>query len=644
MRRGRPKQAAYQEPSVPAKPSANDPFASLDSKDYTVRAAAVDELASKFPSLDEFSILHDQGRNYQFGSVGQAAPAAANASTDVLKKRVTEALADEAFAKPKLTHTGPAAGASTSPSRLDPRLERAAQPAVRSHPSLVDSKSVKSSMVSTGVQTSPMPSPSPRPIWKVPSNKSDLTPRSHSDVEPVQSELPPRPEPSSKRHFLERTRTKSQTALSNPKASVSSRPSLEGQRPSLEYMEPMEKARSSSARPRPSSTYVESNLDFLRDQESDRPRRTSSMTGKTEGSKYKEAPRVESSDDEGPEDHIASDVQFLKTIESNEDTSKKGNRRRSSSGAKKRAALPSISLSGTKNILAGKFGDAFRRFETNSSSSHQQLKDNGNDHDKSRPLAADREPSDLPPTPLSPIMGSEAASTSQHSDDAVPDFMGRHAQENALLEDESSLSPEVRRELERRRLSQEEKRVAAAAAEYRQRLNDRSDRGFTPTGHGTSNKASSIQNRVKSLLDDSKVVQKPVQKTAEGYGKYTDTGNAQSGVKQVARPLVGRKPVPSPVRGSFDTKPLPPVSTALAQQQSIQRTGPRVAPKPLAFRTGGAGPGVPSQTTVVGERSTTAGEDEDWEANFAKRYPSLSGIEMVETEIAKVPVSRVRDV
>jgi AP2-associated kinase len=629
MRRGRPKQSTYADPVPATKPPESDPFAALDSKSYETRAAAVDELSQKFPSLDTFSILHDQGKNFQFTSTSNTPPVATNAANDSLKKRVVEALADEVFARPTMTHTGPASGSSTSTPKVNPRLEREKQPATRSHPTLTEPNAIKSAMVSTGVQTSPLPSPSlqpidvaKRPIWRVPRSRSpnEIPTRSHqgSSPQPMQSELPPRPEPTnSRRYFLERTRTKSQTALSLPKASVSSRPSLEGQRPSMEQLEPVEKSRSSSARPRPSSVYVESNIELLRDQDGSRPRRTSSTTPKLDGSGFEGISNDASSDEEGPDDHITSDVDFLKSIESSEDTSKKGNRRRSSSGTKtKRTSIPTISLSGTKNILAGKFGEAFRRFETNSSTTNP-----------SHEHASEKEPLNLPASPLSPIMGSEATGTSGRSDDYDHDLYN-------TLEDSQALSPEVRRELERRRLSQEEKRVAAAAAEYRQRL-ERGDRAAA----GPS-KASSIQNRVRSLLDDSQGTQK-VHKAPEGYGKYADT--IGPGVPKQPPRVIGRKPVPSPTKSGIEVKanagPSPTATSsaaaAAAAAQAAQRTGPRIAPKPLAFRAGQV-----SQTPTT----SNVKDDEDWETNFSKKYPSLSGIEMVETEIAKGPVSRVRDV
>lgn len=592
MRRGRPKHTSQAEPASNSSKPSNDPFAALDSKNFDARVAAVDELAQRYPSVDEFSILHDQGQPYQF----KPATKAATISDPNLKKRVTEVLADNAFAKPTITKSGPASGSSTSPPKVNPRLEKVQSQPPRSHPPTSDPRSTKSSMISTGVQTSPLPSPSlkamdlsNRPIWRVPNSSRSPSRNQLGSPDSIQSELPPRPEPNnSRKGFLEKARTHSQTILSLPKSSVSSRPSLEGSRPSAEQLEPIEKTRSASAHRRPESVFVESNLDFLRDQEASRPHVFSATTPKLDLSRPTSSRRGDSSDDEGPDDFITSDVDFLHSIETSKDTSKKrDSRRRSSSGGKKRTSIPTISLTNTKNILAGKFGDAFRRFETNSSpsdshrvSEHEALNPNG---------------------PLSPIMGSEATGTSGDDD-----------RDNTILEDDSqSLSPEVRRELERRRLSQEEKRVAAAAAEYRQRL-ERGDKT-------TSVKASFIQNRVKSLLHDSKTV--PVQRTAEGYGKYTDTDTLSPTtatpqvVSKAPKPIVARKPVAySPVKSSFD------------------RNVPRIAPKPLALRTGGSG----NNSIPVGSK-----EDEDWETNFAKRYPSLSGIEMVETEIGK---GRVRDV
>jgi AP2-associated kinase len=298
---------------------------------------------------------------------------------------------------------------------------------------------------------------------------------------------------------------------------------------------------------------------------------------------------ADSSDDDAPDDHIASDVDFLRSIESSDDSNKNKSRRRSSSGGKtKRSSIPTISLSGTKQLLAGRFGEAFRRFETNTTSPEAKIAE----QESRRGLTA----------PLSPIMGSEATGTSGRSDEEAVD-------------ETEALSPEVRRELERRRLSQEEKRVAAAGAEYRRKL------ATGDRGKGAS-KAAMIQNRVKTLLEETKSAS--ISRTAEGYGKYTDMQPAIA-----SRPSIPRKPVAGSVTPYVAGERSDAPSLAEGKRFNRADLRPNVAPKPLAFRTNNASP--------------VQGKDEDWEASFSKRYPSLSGIEMVETEITKDSV-RVRDV
>jgi AP2-associated kinase len=408
---------------------------------------------------------------------------------------------------------------------------------------------------------------------------------------------PPSRSNSSRANILERGRTQSQTGLKMPTSSFSSRPSLEGQRPALESLEPIDRSKSANAKPRPSSTYLDSVVDFNLDRDSSKPKGSLSSVLRSDPLNSQPV-NANSSDDDGPDDHITSDVDFLRSIESSDDSNKKkSRRRRSSSGGKsKRSSIPTISLSGTKQILAGKFGEAFRRFETNTASSTEA---SASEQESLRHLTA----------PLSPIMGSEATGTSGRSDEDT-------------VEETEALSPEVRRELERRRLSQEEKRVAAAGAEYKRKLQT----GDRSKG---SVKASMIQNRVKTLLEESKSAN--ISRRAEGYGKYTDmqTGPAN-------KPMIPRKPVGERIKPSASGEKLrsnlisaPPP----AEGKRLNRIDPRpnVAPKPLAFRTDNAS--SPSQ-----------GKDEDWEANFSKRYPSLSGIEMVETEITKDSGLRVRDV
>ncbi len=100
MRRGRlpastqpPAARKPKENPSPAKKVTNgDPFAALDAKVVTKGG---DELSSRFPTLDQFSLLHDSGSKFEFDSV--SAPAPAQQQTKDLSQRVSERLADEAF-------------------------------------------------------------------------------------------------------------------------------------------------------------------------------------------------------------------------------------------------------------------------------------------------------------------------------------------------------------------------------------------------------------------------------------------------------------------------------------------------------------------------------------------------------------------
>lgn len=619
MRRGRPTAPQQVIPatkanSSPMRGTASDPFAALDSNNLATRSAAVDELSAKFPSLDEFSILHDKGTKFQFSS------ASPEIKQDEFSKRVTQALADDAFAQPlpkkakEIMETKPASAPPAKPSPEKKPAPISKEPTRRSQPSLIHQPTPqRPSMVSTGIQTSPPPSPKPEvsnypdiskrpPVWRVPSESAKhhfralSQPRAFSGSRKDTPTLKPEAVVSSRPSLLDRALS-SGTTLTIPKSPASSRPSLEGSRPSvLDLSDSISRSKSANARPRPTSIHVESNLDYLRHRESN-----------DLGDRSKVGDAAESSSDDEPETvekNIRSNVEFLRSMEGDEKLSKK-EKRRSSSGTKssKRSSLPSISLSGTKNILAGKFGDAFKRFESNSSNPEPPRTPSPT-YDRIRPGVD-----------LTPIAGSEA--TDDHE---------------SAIDESQELPPEIRRELERRRLSEEEKRVAEAAAEYRKRLAEggkgKPSGGSSAGGTTGPTRASTIQNRVKSLLEDTNKV--AATRTAEGYGKYTDMpSNDQkkpynmTGVnnapRQMPPPSVARKPIGA--AGTGGRLPVPP----------------KPAAKPAALRTGGvAKPGT------VGVNPGPGG-NEDWEADFSKRYPSLS-LEMVETEIQKGPVPTVRDV
>ena len=239
----------------------------------------------------------------------------------------------------------------------------------------------------------------------------------------------------------------------------------------------------------------------------------------------------------------------------------------------------------------------------------------------------------------------------------------------------------MRRELERRRLSQEEKRVADAAAAYRQRLAEGGDDGrWRPTG--LNNKAASIQSKVQSLLDESGRASPSPTKTASGYGRFTDSSEEQpnrqaqpnhpprttsrqspmqptdgssSQLRSNSKPLHSMPPTISRPNPSLSNRPpaslhnAPRHSAPPTEQPSTRPIGPpKPQPKPQILRTGdrlpstAKNPSLVTQKTLpprlqqqqsLPETASLDGPDDDWETNFSKRYPDLSGLEMVETEI-----------
>jgi AP2-associated kinase len=623
MRRGRPTAGAQNHHSTKPSPSpmrvaASDPFAALDGKSAP---GPVDEISSRFPSLDQFSLLHHGGK-FDF----DASPPTKSPERD-LGQRVTERLADDAFAIPqtKPHASQSAAKPSSTVSRAqkiissNPELQAAAtSPAIVHQPT--PSRPYTNSYVSHGTMTSPTTSVSMRfPPTTADHHRSTSLPRNQNiiatrtNIQSPDEQLQPPAIP----------RIPSFSKLGHVRNISSSRPSLEGGRPSQEVLDPVSRTKSSNAGARPTSAYLESNMDYLREKEKELSGRPS-MSDQKRPSYSRDPIVTDPASDE--ETSIHSNVDFLKKME-DKDTSKKHKRSASGGNRKeKRSSLPSMSLSGTKSILAGKFGDAFKRFENN----------------------ANVPPGPRTPSPLqelerrdlTPIAGSEA--TDGRSDDGN------------VLDDVQSLNPEQRREIERRRLSIEERRVADAAAEYRKRL---ADRGPAPRSIGGVSRAASIQNKVKSLLDESSQ-SSPTKKTAEGYGRFT--GNSaprqSSPVSQkfenaYTKPVINRKPV---THGVAHARSLPiqsEINYAKPRAQppipapaTISKTGgprPSAPPKPMHLNSINTGPqNSPPKPSSLSSRPLQARPDmssqekEDYIADFSKRFPSLSGIEMVERDIA----------
>ncbi|RYP79224.1 hypothetical protein DL771_000202 [Monosporascus sp. 5C6A] len=580
MRRGRPAATSQAPPAQATKPSpspmrvtSGDPFAALDSK--SSNQVAADELSSRFPTLDQFALLHDHRAKFDFDI-----PTSPPANKD-LSQRVADHLADDAFAKAqtKLESPQPSPRQSTDFSRVKTVISdtewkplspppgpinktASAPPQPRtemSRASVIISSNPELQAISSSPPKSSLPPPNKVPVVSTPSMTTDSPPlpeRSPQEYPQVHRF----PQPDHDQHQYLREREAAPRPLRSPGLPSTKFPD----KPSSPGMEPQE------------DTAIESNVDFLRSMEDSDPKRKDKV-GK----------------------HM----------------------KRSSLG----------SLVGTKNILAGKFGDAFKRFEGNTSN----------------PLARTPSPlKELERRDLTPIAGSEA--TDERSDDG-----------HALGEPE--MTPEMRRELEAKSLAEEERRVEAAAAEYRQRVAAREagDSAPLPKSIGGVSRAQSIQARVQNLLDETQKT--PLQKTASGYGRFVD---AAPGSDRVEEQPPGLPPRPTgtgravPLRPAVSGRPAAAIQDTGPAGRPAPPPRPQPAPKPTHLNkipTGGrprspprqqqrpppsepqaqgmeqrlVGVGIPERLTL----EMTPQEKEDYIENFSKRFPSLSAIEMVERDL-----------
>ncbi|KAI7628412.1 hypothetical protein KC319_g17193 [Hortaea werneckii] len=385
-------------------------------------------------------------------------------------------------------------------------------------------------------------------------------------------------------------RSKSQTAALQAKESAtsSSRPSLEGHRPSqLSSMgDGIERARSAQGgRSRPSSAvYVASNMDYLRDQEQQNAAARSSKRPSLEIRRHSRQPSMDRRAGDvttptGEGQMIGSDLDFLRSNEESNDYADVKRNRSSGSGHHKKRS----SLGNAKNIFAGRFGDAFRRFEGGRGSGEFDARNAAAGNEvaaesagPATPLAQDREEE---PRLLSPVPASEA---SKQSDDdeagGTADFVG-------IERETEELPPNMKREMERRRASAEEKRQQDASAAYRSLVGSpgRERSGSSGGGERGANlsRASTIQKRVQSLLDEGRQAPAP-QRTAEGYGRFTaqpQTQDSPSVGGTATPPPVARKPVQLPV-SQDGASGNPYMKNRQAQQSQQQRSEPPQASVP----------------------------------------------------------------
>ncbi|KAJ5678988.1 Actin-regulating kinase PRK1 [Penicillium macrosclerotiorum] len=646
MRRGRPGRpessqhnSAKPSPSPfrgGSKTSSHDPFSALDGG-VAQRKKTADELSQRFPSLDQFDILHEKGDKFDFESTVKES----KSEDEDLSQRLTNALADEAF------------GRRSSPERKEPIVSRQSQaspvrgqssPEVssRQNAPLYQPTPKRPAMISTGTMTSPSQTPrlqesniSSRPIYRFPPSDAEQRPSSQSRNEDGQKLSPYKaPSPPSSNLRPEASPRLSSDRLSHH--STSARPSMETlRRPSgLEASDPVSRSKSAVAKARPVSVQAATRHDLSRDSETSRSSLDLSHMQYEGGSALRPVrTEVDQSYDRA---NISSDMDYLRVKE--EESSRK-REKRLSGGSKhaKRGSLSSLSLSGGKTLFAGRFGDAFRRFE--SSNQDKPRTPTAEESQYQQGLISDTEALESPPVD----------GLSAYGEDVLEDA------------DRDDISPEMRRELERRRLSQEEKRVASAAAEYRRRVAEGEASG--------QQRSRAIQNRVQNLLGESK---KPpaAPKTATGYGRYTDTTALQAKPDADNQsPASDTAPIsraPGPVYGAAARKGVmaPPDrregASAPAELSSLNTstsTGyssaarpasrPAAPPKPKNLRMSAPDTSRPStsQDRSPSIQATPTSPGEDWEANFSRRFPSLSGLEMeTEIEIPKYPKLRTREV
>ncbi|KAJ5157334.1 Actin-regulating kinase PRK1 [Penicillium canariense] len=645
MRRGRPvkPQSSAHSSAKPSpspyrggsKTSSHDPFAALDGD---TKKKTADELSKRFPTLDQFDILHEKGDKFDFEPTLKET----KSEDEDLSQRLTNALADDAFARrPSLEQQAPAADRRSQISPAQPQKPQ--EVSTRPQAPLYQPTPKRPTMVSTGTMTSPSQTPrlqepklSSRPIYRFPPSEHERRPSSQPWTEEEQKvtgyNVPSSPSLNLRPEASPRL---SSDQLSNQ--SNSARASMETmRRPSgLEATDPGGRSKSAIAKARPVSVQAASRYDIPHEPQASRSSLDLSRM-QYEGGAPLRTVRTEV-DRESERANISSDVDYLRAKEEEESNRKR--EKRSSGGSKyaKRGSLPSLSLSGSKTLFAGRFGEAFRRFESTNQ--------------------------DKPSTPTAEEYPSRHKALISESDilDSPPNE-GLSSYEDDVLEDvdRDDISPEMRRELERRRLSQEEKRVAHAAAEYRRRAAD---------GDGSGqHRSRAILNRVQNLLGESNKPQS-APKTATGYGKYTDTGalQAKQGSSDPQPPSSGTLPIsrtPGPIYGARETTVAPPdrredasAPATLPHAATSHSTGypsarpasrPVAPPKPKSLRVSGQDTSRPSSSKdrrpSVQPTPTSPG-GEDWEANFSRRFPSLSGMEMeTEIEISKYPKLRTREV
>ncbi|KAG5931831.1 hypothetical protein E4U53_001578 [Claviceps sorghi] len=617
MRRGRPAISPgpqQRQDSSTRKVTEGDPFAALDSTDLR-KIADADEISSRFPTLDQFALLHDKGTKFDFDAPGSSPN---SESIPTKQQHIAERPADEAFVSPQITQARPtptlrphsltpaanhAQHAPPSPIERPPPNNPSSAPSQTEHvPSSRASEIIRSNpdlkaisafsqtgtkYVSTGTMTSELSSRAATPQADTRYGQTNLSRHGSlnaaPDILPIHARPPHLRRPSlSSRPSLEDNRRNAQAGNSTTTATTTTSSST------------------SNIRQRPASTSFESStLEFLREKELEKPQKSSKQPV-PQASRLPETTSSPLRTANNPQPRHMGDDLLVDATEANPLLGvKQGHVDRSLSA----------SSSPAPRRPAHKLSSAINRFEDGSSQ--------------------------------------EVAN------------VGLSSSSNVLVDiEDDDMTPEMRREAEREKLEEEEKRVAAAQAEYRQRI---ASSGNKPTpGPKNVPPASTIQSRMQSLLKED---QKPaaVQRTAQGYGKYTDDADSTSSpalTPNTAPPGLLRKPAEpeqSPVTITYNKSTRPPnagppsvLTSHSAPASSAKPVGSKQPPAPkkkpshLNSLTAAARPTPHTKkipASQAGQLATmdlpgqfalemSAQEKADYIADFTKRYPSLSALEM----------------
>lgn len=377
--------------------------------------------------------------------------------------------------KPTLETSEKSASVAAAQSHIDRRLDKSMDAQTKradmkatpkaSAPTDKPLPAPKPTYVSTGTMTSSTPPPPSNPYPEVTSRPIWRVPnhgRSESQPRPATLQGDNVKEPAGIARSLQPS---PRLEIDRQRSPVSKQDSS-----ALQTDDKLSKTKSLPQRP-PSGGFVGSNLDYLRDHEINLSRSPPQL-----GSRTPSHQRLASAG-RGPEDRkpIDNDTAYLRDFEASDDIWEKDQLNIAS--AYKRGTTP-----------VGKLSDRLAKFETESETDLARA---------SSPLRG----KGTMRRPLSPVAPSEATSSSPRP--TLIDTSG--------LEELEDVPPEMRREIERQQALQEERRVTEMAAQYRSQPGGRTS---------SSTRANTIQQRVQSLLDEGR--QAPVQRTAAGYGKYTD--------------------------------------------------------------------------------------------------------------------------